>query len=119
MTNIFLNIINDYLGVIIVAIIIVLVLIIWLITRKKITKEIPVDQTFLDNLLMALGTKDNIESLNLEQQRIKIHVLDTKKIDATYFTNEKLPAFISGNKITVLFKEHAKEIYQFLSSKGA
>lgn len=77
-----------------------------------------VDRQYLIKIKDALGAS-NIENVSLEKQRVQIIVKDTTKINATFFTSEKLPAFISGNKITVLFKENAKEIYQFLISKGA
>ncbi len=102
-----------------VAILILIGIIIWISVRSKKQKVPALDQTFKNQLVEALGGFDNIVNTNLEQQRLQIKVNNTKLIHAEFFKNEKIPAFISGTKITVLFKEHAKEIFQFLASKGA
>lgn len=82
------------------------------------SKSKTIDTSYLQQIKTAFGPS-NIEKVTLEKQRVQVIVKDTKKIDAKFFTSENLPAFITGNKITVLFKENAKEIYQFLISKGA
>ena len=99
-----------------ISILIIAILIIMYQHRKK---EKSLDTAELENILTALGERSNIKDVKLEQQRIQLNVFDIKKIDAAFFTKEKIPAFMTGNKITVLFKEHAKEIYIFLASKGA
>lgn len=100
-----------------IIIIILLSIVIVVIQLKK--QKPALEESYLTSILNALGTKKNIKSVNLEHQRIQVNVLDTKQIDSKFFTTAKIPAFISGNKITVLFKEHTKEIYSFLISKGA
>ncbi len=98
---------------------IVLVVLAVLIFGRRKPKKTNLDEALLNRLVLALGSDQNIMSVNLEQQRIQIKVKDTKLINQDFFKDEKIPAFISGTKITVLFKEHAKEISQFLASKGA
>lgn len=95
--------------------IIVSILTAYFIVKSK-TKTI--DTSYLQQIKTAFGPS-NIEHVTLEKQRVQVIVKDTKQIDAKFFTSENLPTFITGNKITVLFKENAKEIFQFLISKGA
>ena len=88
-----------------------------LFSQKKVKSS--VSETFLNELLEALGTFSNIEFVRLEQQRVQLNLVDTKLVNASFFTNQNIPAFLSGKKMTILFKEHAKEIYKFLTSQGA
>jgi phosphotransferase system IIB component len=105
--------------IIMIGIILIVLISIVIIAMKLKNRQPALDENYLKSILDALGSKNNIKKVNLEHQRIQINVLDTKQIDAQFFTTAKIPAFISGNKITVLFKEHTKEIYSFLISKGA
>ena len=82
------------------------------------SKTKTIDLAYLNEIKNAFGN-NNIEKVKLEQQRIQVYVKDTKAIDVNYFEEAKLPAFMTGKKITVLFKENANEIYQFLINKGA
>lgn len=99
--------------------VLVLIIGLFLVFKKKQPKKKEVSLDELSALMTALGSFDNIIKVNQEQQRIQILVTDTKKIDALYFTLNKIPAFVSGNKVTILIKDHSKEIYEFLSGKGA
>jgi len=99
----------------VVALIIVAAVTAYFIIKSK-TKTL--DISYLNDIKKAFGDQ-NIEKVKLEQQRIQVYVKDTKAIDVNYFKEAKLPAFMTGKKITVLFKENANEIYQFLINKGA
>jgi len=115
-----LYIMTPFLWTLLILGVVAIIVALWFIISYNIKHKKPIlELTYLESIKSALGSETNITSINLEQQRIQVIVEDTKKINASFFTNEKIPAFISGNKITVLFKEHAKEIYAFLASKGA
>ncbi len=119
MNNIALSLMNTliYGGAVVVGLLLIGLISVLIIKKKH--KKVHVDLLYLQEIKEALGGDQNIKSLNLEQQRIQINVNQTKKLNPVFFTEAKIPAFISGNKITILFKEHAKEIYEFLASKGA
>ncbi len=85
-------------------------------TRKK-GNIIPVDETFLSNIYMALGKKQNIKSLEMKQQRLQIEVANIKDIDQVLLKETNTPAFLTGKKITLLIKNNTKEVFNYLNEK--
>jgi phosphotransferase system IIB component len=106
----------------ILAITILLVLLIFLVfkIKKKKTKkvkQIPIDQVYLEQLALALGTNKNILSLSSEHQRLKIVVNDIKKVDSKKLLELSIPAFLKGKELTLLIKNHTKEVLSYLNDK--
>jgi phosphotransferase system IIB component len=93
-----------------------LIFIILKLTRKK-GNIIPVDETFLNNIYLSLGKKENIKSLDLKQQRLQVEVANIKNIDQVLLKETNTPAFLTGKKITLLIKNNTKEVFNYLNEK--
>lgn len=108
---------------IIIAIIIGSVLLIGLIItlivifKKKGSKRITIDQEFIDNLLMALGSISNVVNVKVDNGRLKFLVSDLDIID--FETLKKMSTagvFITGNHIKMLFQYDANTIEKAVSN---
>lgn len=104
-----------YVGLGVIALFSILFIIIML-TRKKSTVN-SIDQSFLSNLYLALGTKDNIKAIDMKQQRLQIEVASVKEIDQELLKQTNTPAFVTGKKITLLIKNNTKEVFNYLNEK--
>ena len=80
-------------------------------------KQIPIDTLYLENLALALGTSQNMKSLSSEHQRLKIVVNDIKKVDSKKLSELSIPTFLKGKELTLLIKNHTKEVLSYLNDK--
>ncbi|MCR4897904.1 MAG: PTS transporter subunit EIIB [Acholeplasmatales bacterium] len=98
--------------IIAVSVLLVLILILLALKFKKKNKgHVKVDNEFMDELLLSLGGKDNIDKVDVLNGRLKIDLKDTSK---AVFDKLKEMAqagvFVTGNTIKVLFKYDSKII---------
>lgn len=94
---------------------VVLIIILLLILRRKPKEVIPTLD--YDELLIGLGGKDNLSDLSMEHQRLKVKVNDLKKVDQTILKKLEIPAFLKGKELTLLIKNHTKEVLSYLSER--
>lgn len=92
-------------------------LILFLLTRKKIPKQKPLEITYLQDLYIALGEKENIKSIELVQKRLQIEVTQVKAIKQDILKKLDTPAFVTGKKITLLIKDNANDVFKYLNEK--
>jgi phosphotransferase system IIB component len=90
----------------------ILVLILLILKFKKKNKgHVKVDDEFMNELLLSLGGKENINKVDVLNGRLKIDLIDTSK---ALFDKLKEMAeagvFVTGNTIKVLFKYDSKII---------
>ena len=104
-----------YIGIGVIAILI-LSLVLFMLTRKKPTVK-AIDQVLLNNLYLALGTKSNIKSIDMKQQRLQIEVVNIIDINQDLLKQTNTPAFMTGKKITLLIKEKTKDVFNYLNEK--
>ena len=94
-----------------------LILLIVLLSKKK-KKKIIIDDAFIDNLIGLLGNVNNISSVNVDNGRLKIEVLN---LDLVNFDELKKISesgvFITGNVIKTLFKLDSFEIKKALDNR--
>lgn len=94
--------------IIIGAILIVFIIILWIVLRyKKKSRKIEL-KTDIDQLLIALGGLQNIESVKNERSRVKLVLFDTKKVDSKSLNDMKIPAILKSKEITLLLKDEPK-----------
>lgn len=112
-------ILNNYLPYIIASGILVPVLIMLLIIitskKKKSTNKV-VDFNHYEKIYEALG-KTNITTVEKQQDRIRILLTDVKMVDAKKLNELKIPAFLKGNEIKLLFKDNSDELVKYLKDK--
>ena len=109
----------------IVSITILLLILLILVVRvaRKKTKRAPkekqvfIDKIYLERLALALGNEGNIKSLSAEHQRLKIIVNDIKKVDSKQLSELSIPTFLKGKELTLLIKNHTKEVLSYLNDK--
>ncbi len=100
----------------------VLLILVIRITKKK-TKRAPkekqvfIDNIYLERLTVALGNEENIKSLSSEHQRLKVIVNDIKKVDSKKLSELSIPTFLKGKELTLLIKNHTKEVLSYLNDK--
>ena len=80
-------------------------------------KQIPLDTIYLENLSLALGTSKNIKGLSSEHQRLKVIVNDVKQVDSKKLSELSIPTFLKGKELTLLIKNHTKEVLSYLDDK--
>lgn len=109
----------------IVSITLMLLILLILVVRfvRKKTKQAPkekqvfIDKIYLERLALALGNEGNIKSLSAEHQRLKIIVNDIKKVDSKQLSELSIPTFLKGKELTLLIKNHTKEVLSYLNDK--
>lgn len=103
----------------ITVLLVILIFIIFKLKRKKSpkVKVIPLDIVYLENLALALGTEKNLKSLSSEHQRLKIIVNDIKKVNSKKLSEMSIPTFLKGKELTLLIKNHTKEVLSYLNDK--
>ncbi len=97
--------------------VILIFLLLWVILKN--TKNVNQKHPVLDYslLLSSLGGYDNISEPQREHQRIKMKVLDVKKINANSLKDLGIPAFLKGKELTILIKHHTKDVLSYLSER--
>ena len=102
---------------IVLASVLVLVLIVTIILfiTKKPKKVVP--SMDFDELLVGLGGKENLSTISMEHQRLKVTVKDLKKVDQTVLKKLEIPAFLKGKELTLLIKHQTKEVLSYLSER--
>lgn len=68
-------------------------------------------------LVQSLGGIDNIKQPKQEHQRLKMTIIDSKKINATVLKALGIPAFLKGQELTLLIKHHTKDVLSYLSER--
>ncbi|CCV64079.1 Phosphotransferase system (PTS), EIIB component (glucose-specific) [Alteracholeplasma palmae J233] len=100
------------------AVLILLFLVIFFMRLKKAkTKEtVKIDNNYIQSILEALGTKNNIESIKLDNKRLKVLVKDTKKLNQTLFNELDTPAFLVGKELKILVKYSPEVVLEGLNN---
>ena len=104
------------LGALLAVILLVVILIIIIKGKKK--WHVKVDEEFIQNLIVNLGGKENINNVEVEQARLKISLKDVTKanLNAIKEVAEK-GVFVTGNNVKTLFKYESKLIASQLKKK--
>lgn len=101
-------------AVVLLAICIVLCIVL----KKKKVKRPKVDTEFLDLLINSFGGKDNIQSVVVDNARLKILVKDVALADLNKLKELSAQGvFITGNYIKILFKYDSKVIQKELEKR--
>lgn len=101
-------------AVVLLAICIVLCIVL----KKKKVKRPKVDAEFLDLLINSFGGKDNIQSVVVDNARLKILVKDVALADLNKLKELSAQGvFITGNYIKILFKYDSKVIQKELEKR--
>lgn len=82
--------------------------------RKKMSEVPPFEY---EALLESLGGATNILDLAIEHQRLKVILKDLKKVNQAQLVHLKIPAFLKGKELTLLIKQHTKEVLSYLSER--
>lgn len=110
---------KEFIIAIIVGCILLVCLIIALIIilKKKGSNKIVIDEEFINNLLNALGSISNIETVKVDNGRLKFLVSDLEIIDFESLKKMSTAGvFITGNNIKMLFQYDAKTIEKSILS---
>lgn len=96
----------------------VIIILLFVFRGKKKPQRIEVDDEFINNLLELLGTKDNINQINVDNGRLKISVNDLDKVN---LEGIKVIAtsgvFVTGNIIKTLFRLDSEIIKNALNKR--
>lgn len=101
-----------YVGLIIGgAALILVVLLIFILKRKKKTPKILIDQNYVENLINLLGKKDNINTIEVDGNKLKVDVIDLNKADLNGIKEiASSGVFVTGNVIKTLFMYDSKQL---------
>lgn len=102
---------------IVLASVLALVMITFLFLVIKRKPKVVIPQLNYDELLLGLGGKENLVSATMEHQRLKVNVKDLKKVDQTILKKLEIPAFLKGRELTLLIKNHTKDVLSYLSER--
>lgn len=94
-----------------IAILLIVAIILFIVLKKKNNGHVKVDNEFITNIISFLGGKDNINSVNVDNARLKVGVNDLTKVDSNslHSLSEK-GVFITGNNVKMMFKYDSKTI---------
>src|SRR5690625_3230025 len=109
---------NNSIILIIIGVVLVLVtllIIILNVTKKEDIK--PINIELFDKIYNALGGNKNIESVEQQQDRIRMISKDDKTVDDKVLSEKKIPAFIKGNEIKLLIRENSLEVVKYIKVK--
>lgn len=109
---------NNSIILIIIGVVLVLVtllIIILNVTKKEDIK--PINIELFDKIYNALGGNQNIESVEQQQDRVRLILKDVKTVDSKVLSEEKIPAFLKGNEIKLLFRENSLEFVKYIKVK--
>lgn len=98
---------------------VIIVLIIVLSTKKNTKEEYIVDNEYIISILAALGSRDNIESMSIDDRRLAFKLFNIN--EAKFDDLKKLSntgAFIVGNTVKVLFKYDSQKIKREIEKRG-
>jgi len=98
------------------AVLLVLILIIVFVVIKRKPKGNIVNFENYEKVFNALG-ENNITSVEKQQDRIRLILKDVKLVDAKALNDLKIPAFLKGNEIKLLFRENSNELVKYLKAK--
>ncbi|MDY0277033.1 MAG: hypothetical protein RBQ97_03010 [Acholeplasma sp.] len=101
-------------GLVVVALIVFLVLIF---KRQKNSKTNQASTNIDLESIYNLFGDNNIVSITKEQDRIKLVLKDVKLVNVEELNVMKLPAFLKGKELKVLFKGNSKQVYEFLKKR--
>ena len=99
-----------------VGVLLVLIFIIVFLVIKKKPKSKVINTENYEKVFNALG-EDNITSVEKQQDRIRLILKDVKLVDAKALNDLKIPAFLKGNEIKLLFRENSDELVKYLKTK--
>ncbi|MDI6451967.1 hypothetical protein [Peloplasma aerotolerans] len=89
------------------------------IKRKKRVKlkVVPLGDAYLDQLFEAVGKRKNIIEISSEHQRLKIVLSQVREVDTLKLKQLNIPAFLKGKELTLLIKNHTKEVVSYFNDK--
>lgn len=99
-----------------VLVLIIIVTIVILLIKNKKKAVVLVDNTILEKIFNAIGL-NNIVSVDKEQDRIRLVIKDSKLIDASALQELKIPAFIKGTELKLLYRNHSNELYNYFNER--
>lgn len=88
-----------------------------MIVKSKKKKKINVPQLDYESLLQSLGGAINIQDISMEHQRLKVKIMDLKKVNQSLLKQLEIPAFLKGKELTLLIKHHTKEVLSYLGER--
>ena len=87
--------------------------------NKKSSEHVTVDESFMSLLLTGLGTIANIESVSIDNGRIKFKIKDLDNINAEQLKELSTSGvFITGSNVKLLFKYDSNTIVEELVKRG-
>ena len=84
--------------------------------KEKKVRSITFDQGQLFDLYSALGGHQNYQSIEVEHQRLKMKIIDSKKLDPNQFKALGIPAFLTGNILKLLIKSDIEQVKNYLET---
>lgn len=88
--------------------------------RKKKSIKKPLDAisgTYIQNLCNALGGKDNIEKISLEHKRLKVQLVQIKKVNQNELKTLEISGFLVGKELKLLIKDGAAKVFELLKKE--
>lgn len=102
--------------IILASVLALLIIVVLLVVFKRKPKVI-IPALNYDELLLGLGGKENLVSVAMEHQRLKVKVNELKKVDQAILKKLEIPAFLRGKELTLLIKNHTKDVLSYLSER--
>lgn len=93
----------------------VVVVLLWVLTKKKkkkpTAKTYTIDDAFIAKLLLALGSKENIDDIEVDHQRLKVTVKEVRKVELEVIKNlGAMGVIVAGRSVKALFKHESEEL---------
>lgn len=104
-------------GVAIILLLAIVIIIIRL-SKKNKSKVLPINKEILEKIYYSLGN-NNVISVEKEQDRIKLIIKDAKHVDAKTLQELSIPAFLKGNELKLLYRNHSNELFNYIKESLA
>ena len=90
----------------------------FLIKKKRKPKGVKVNNEFIDTLVSYYGGIDNINSVEVENSRLKIEVNDLDNVNLELIkSNSESGVFVTGNIVKTLYKLSSDQIKKSLDQR--
>lgn len=106
---------NSTILIIIGIVLVVVTFLIIILNLSKKEEEKPVNIPLFEKIYEALGSSANILSVEKQQDRVRLLLKDAKIVNAKILAEEKIPAFLKGNEIKLLFRENSLELVKYIN----
>ncbi len=108
----------EYLYIVLAILIATLIIVLITMKMKKSKTSNVIDENFIEDIILKLGLKENIKNVNIDNSRLKIDVIDIKKVNLEELHKmSSKGVFVTNKSIKLLFEYDSEKIKQYIDKQ--